>query len=260
MVAALVQAGAPAVQEVDDDLLTHVPNTTDLDALRAMLRAADPGARVDARDVGDIDWAARWPTAVGVQRLGPIAIAPPWRSAEIADATFPVIIDPGTAFGTGEHETTRNVLRLLPNVMNPSDRVVDVGAGSAVLAIAAARMGAARVVAIELDEQAIGNAEANVAANGVSDRVTVIEGDARVIVPLVAPARVILANIISSVILDLAPIFRDALAPGGRAVVSGILGTERDAFCSALASQGWRIETEYTEEGGAWWSSVIAPQ
>ena len=258
VIAALVQAGAPAVQERADDLLTHVPDTTDLDALRATLRAADASASLQSLDVGEIDWAARWPAAVGVTRVGDIAVAPPWLADEIRDAKYPVVIDPGTAFGTGEHETTRGVLRLLPGVVERGDTVIDVGTGSAVLAIAAARLGAARVIGIELDEQAIANAESNVAANDVADRVGIIEGDAGVIVPLVAPARVILANIISSVILDLAPVFRGALSPGGRVVISGILVAERDAVSASLRDAGWRVETGYAE--GDWWSSVIAPR
>lgn len=258
VIAALVDAGAPAVQELDTSVVTHVPDTTDLAALRTALRKADPGADLHTAPVGEIDWAARWPVGVGVQRLGPIAVAPPWRAAEIAGAACPVVIDPGTAFGTGEHETTRGVLHLLPTVIRTDDLVMDVGTGSGILAIAAALLGARRVAAIESDPQAIGNAESNVAANGVADRVTVLDGDARVIVPLLVPPRpnVILANIVSSVIVDLLPTFRDALAPGGRVVVSGILVEERDAACAELARTGWMVDTEYAE--GAWWSSVIA--
>lgn len=257
LVAALVHAGAPAVQELDDALLTHLPSDADVSALGAALRAADATIRIESRDAGSIDVARAWPPTVGVQRVGRIAVAPPWRAAEIADAVCPVIIEPAMAFGTGEHETTRGVLRLMQQVVQPGDSVVDLGAGSAILSIAAVKLGAARAVAIESDPQAIANAEENAAANGVADRVRVIEGDARTILPLVAPARVMFANIISSAVVELAPAMRAALSPNGRAVVSGILVAERTTVVASLAAAGWRAESEYVE--GEWWSSVIAP-
>ena len=258
VVAALVHAGAPAVQDLGDALLTHLPSHADMPALRASLTAADAAITIESRDAGPIDVARAWPPAVGVQRIERIAVAPPWRAAEIAGAECQVIIEPAMAFGTGEHETTRAVLRLMQRVIEPGDLVVDLGAGSAILSIAAVRLGAARAIAIESDPQAIANAEENAAANGVSDRVRVIEGDARVILPLVAPARVMLANIISSVIVELAPAMRAAVPPNGRAVVSGILVVERDGVTASLAAAGWRVDTEHIE--GEWWSSVIAPR
>lgn len=258
VVAALVHAGAPAVHDLGDALVTHVPSHANMPALRASLTAADAAITIEARDAGHIDVARTWPPAVGVQRIDRIAVAPPWRAAEIAGAECPVIIEPAMAFGTGEHETTRGVLRLMQRVVRPGDAVVDLGAGSAILSIAAVRLGAGRAIAIESDPQAIANAEENAAANGVSDRVRVIEGDARIILPLVAPARVILANIISSVIVELAPAMRAAVPPNGSAVVSGILVVERAGVTTALTAAGWRVDTEYTE--GEWWSSVIRPR
>ena len=92
-----------------------------------------------------------------------------------------LVIPAGAAFGTGEHATTRGVMRLLPKVLRAGDTVADLGAGSAALSIAAAKLGAARVAALEFDHDAIENAEENVERNGVRDRVRVIEGDALVL-------------------------------------------------------------------------------
>jgi ribosomal protein L11 methyltransferase len=125
-----------------------------------------------------------------------------------------------------------------------------------VLAIAAAKLGAAHVAAIEIDHDAIANAQENVARNGVSGRVTVIEGDASVLLPLVAPVRVVLANILSSVLLELLPVIRDALTADGEAILSGILLDEREAMLAALDRDGWRIIAEDVE--GAWWTTRIA--
>jgi ribosomal protein L11 methyltransferase len=167
-----------------------------------------------------------------------------------------VVIDPGMAFGTGEHPTTRGVVRLMQGVVQPGDRVADLGSGSAVLAIVAAKLGARSVVAIELDPDAIGNAEENVARNEVAETVRVVEGDAAVLLPLVAPVRVILANIISSVVTDLLPVMANALLPDGRAILSGILLEERDEMTRVLESGGWRVLAEEREE--IWWSAVAA--
>lgn len=258
IVEALVAAGAEGVQELGDDLLTHLSADADLAGVEAAVRLAAADATLRCTPVGEIDWVSRWPTRVGIQRVGRIAVAPPWLASEIAEggAELPIVIEPAMAFGTGEHETTRGVLRLMQDVVRAGDLVADLGSGSAVLAIAAARLGAARVAAVELDPDAIGNAEENVARNGAGSVVTVIEGDAALILPLVAPVRVVLANIISRVVLDLLPLMRDALTSDGRAVISGILVDERETVLDALAGGGWRVEAESAE--GDWWSGAIA--
>lgn len=257
IVAALVAAGAAGVQEVDDGLRTHLPQGASLDEVEAALRAAGSDASMSCTDVGEIDWSSRWPARVGIQRIGRLAVAPPWLSDEIADAEIQIVIEPATAFGTGEHETTRGILALMQGTVREGDVLADLGAGSAVLSIAAAKLGASRVAAVELDEQAIGNARENVERNGVSDRVTIIEGDARLLLPLLAPVRVILANIISGVIVELAPAIRAALAPDGRAIVSGILVAERDEVLAALRPLGFELREEIAD--GDWWSAVLAP-
>lgn len=256
IVAALVAAGAAGVQELDDGLRTHLPQGAELDEVEAAVRAAGGDASIGYSDVGEIEWASRWPARVGVQRVGRIAVAPPWLADQIADAGIPIIIEPATAFGTGEHETTRGILALMQRAVRAGDVVADLGAGSAVLSIAAAKLGASRVAAVEIDEQAMGNAGENIERNRVADRVILIEGDAALILPLLAPVRVILANIISSVIVELAPAMRDALAPDGRAIVSGILVSERDAVVSSLEPLGFELREEVAE--GDWWSAELA--
>jgi ribosomal protein L11 methyltransferase len=159
------------------------------------------------------------------------------------------------AFGTGDHATTRSVVMLLQHVVRPGDHVADLGAGSAVLAIAAAKLGASRIVAIELDADAIANAEENVHRNGVGDRVSVIEGDAASLLPLVAPVRVVTANIISSVLIDLLPTMASALEADGCAILSGILASERSMMLERLDAAGWRIAAEIEE--GEWWSATV---
>jgi ribosomal protein L11 methyltransferase len=254
--AALFAAGAQGVQELADSFVTHVPGQSVANDVVCAMTALGADIRVETEPTPDIDWSEQWKESIGLQRLGALIVAPPWLAGDL-DPARTIVIEPGMAFGTGDHATTRGVIRLLQNVVRSGDVVADLGAGSAVLAIAAARLGAARVAAIELDPDAIGNATENVARNGVTDRVTVIEGDATALLPLVAPVGVITANIISSVLIELLPAMRGALAPDGHAILSGILAVERDAMRSAL-SGAWRVVEEDSED--IWWSVTIAPR
>ena len=254
--AALIEAGAAGVQEERGDLLTYLPDDARLDAVRGAV-AQDDHAVLQLREAPESEVGRPWPSTVGVSRAGPFVVAPPWLATSGLAGELTIVIDPAMAFGTGEHPTTRGVLRLMSEVVRPGDRVADLGAGSAVLAIAAAMLGASRVAAIEMDPDAIGNAEANVRANDVADRVVVIEGDAEALLPHVAPLRVVLANIISSVLISLLPTIRATLDVDGVAVFSGILRDEREAFVTALAGGGWRVEQEDVED--VWWTAVARP-
>ena len=256
VLAALFAAGSQGVQqEAGGTLLTHFPPGTDVEAVRARIDAADVGASVEIGVADAVDWTEAWKERVRAHPLGPLTVAPPWL-ADRFDPRTTVVIDPGMAFGTGEHATTRGVVRLMPRVLREGDLVADLGAGSAVLAIAAAKLGARRVAAIELDEEAIGNAEENVARNDVADRVTVIQGDAAELLPLVAPVRVVLANIISSVLTQLLPGIAAALTPDGQGIVSGILVEEREQMIAVIQANGFRVEAEDAED--IWWSASIA--
>ena len=253
--AALFELGSLGVQEIGDDLVTHFPDdVAPRDVVDAVHRAA-PGSTVATSHVAAVDWSEEWKKGVRAHDLGALSIVPPWLAAG-RDPGRTVVIEPEMAFGTGEHETTRGVVRLLPDVVRAGDRVADLGAGSAVLAIAAAKLGAGHVAAIEIDHDAIANAEENVARNDVADRVTIIEGDAAVLLPLVAPLRVVVANILSSVLLELLPAIRSALTPDGEAILSGIRLAERASMLAALARDGWRVVAEDVE--GAWWTARVA--
>ena len=107
----LMDGGAGAVQEVGPALLTHLLEGAALDSLCEALAGA--GAQVQRTELGEVDWSTRWITRVGAQRIGRIAVAPPWMRDDISDAEIQILIEPAMAFGTGEHETTRGVLALM---------------------------------------------------------------------------------------------------------------------------------------------------
>ncbi|MBK6488660.1 MAG: 50S ribosomal protein L11 methyltransferase [Gemmatimonadetes bacterium] len=253
--AALFGAGAQGVHEDGTALVTHFPPEVDVAAVIRQVHLAIPDAVCETSPTEPIDWSIHWRDKLSAHTLGRLTIAPTWL-AEGHDPATTIVIDPGMAFGTGDHPTTRGATRLLQDIMHPGLVVADLGAGSAVLSIAAAKLGASRVFAIEYDGDAIGNAEDNVRRNDVEGIVHVFEGDATILLPLVAPVDVVVANIISSVLVELLPAMHGALRPGGRAILSGILLEEREAMLDAIAADGWRLEREDVED--VWWSITIA--
>ena len=250
---ALFAAGAEGIQEEGSALITHFPPGTDSSTVEAAILATDPGATIVSGPAPDVDWSV-WRANVGAHRVGRITITPPWIVPD--DGSIAVTIDPAMAFGTGDHATTRGVARLMQTLPSMPDTVADLGAGSAVLAICAAKLGARRIAAIELDPDAISNAEENVDVNDVGGAVTIVEGDAAVLLPLVAPVGLVLANIISSVLLQLLPIIAKSLTPDGRAILSGILEEERPMMIEAIRNAGLAVVREDLEDN--WWSVLIA--
>lgn len=255
ILAVLFDAGAGGVHESDTTFITHFPPATDVAPVIASLQGLAPTVRVASHALPQVDWSVEWKRRITAHQLGAIVVAPPWLASEY-DPAHTVVIEPGMAFGTGDHATTRCVIRLLPEVLRRGDVIADLGAGSAILSIAAAKLGAVRVYAIELDEEAIPDAEANVRRNGVEDIVHVFAADAGAMIPLLAPVRLALANIISSVLIELLPQIASALTPDGAAILSGILLTERDTMLEYLRETGWVVRHEAHED--IWWAVWVA--
>jgi ribosomal protein L11 methyltransferase len=252
--AALFGAGALALQEEPGAVTTHFRTEADARSAAHQIAVLDPAARLEIGPTQESDY-SRWRASVGAWEVGAITVAPPWLATG-RDPARTVVIDPAMAFGTGEHPTTRAVLALMQRVLRPDDFVADLGTGSAVLAIAAAKLGARRVIGIEHDAEAIGNAESNVHANDVAHMVSVLEGDAGTLLPLVAPVRLVLANIASLALLQLMPVIANALTTDGQAVISGILTSEAHGFRDRLS--GWHVTHELAED--EWWTAAIAPR
>lgn len=253
MMAALFGAGSQGVHEDGDALVTHFPPGTDTSSVVAALMSTDPCAVVSVTDVPAVDW-SEWRASVDAHRVGRLVVTPPWRAAEFDPATT-IVIDPAMAFGTGEHPTTRGMLRLMQDAIRPGDTVADLGAGSAVLSIAAAKLGATRIAAIEIDDGAEGSALENIRVNGAGEAIRYLVGDATLLLALVAPVRVVLANIVSSVLVELLPEIAAALDADGVALLSGILVEERELMVAAIARVGLCVERDDVE--GDWLSMLV---
>jgi ribosomal protein L11 methyltransferase len=254
IIALLFAAGSQGVQEAGDDIITSFPPSANIDRLRETISAADPGCKISTRATGLPD-ARSLQGRFERQTIGSLTIAPPWL-AEGIDLATTVILEPAMAFGTGDHATTRGVLRLMQTIPLANRTIADLGAGSAILSIAAVKLGAGKAIAVELDQDAEGNALENIEANRVLDRVHFINADAFAILPLIAPVDVVFANILSSVLLNLLPVIRDSLTPVGKVILSGMLVGERPQMIHAISNDNWKLEAEDTE--GEWWSALIS--
>jgi len=182
--------------------------------------------------VAETDWAEAWKAHYSVLPIGArTVIVPRWQSYAPEPDQVVITLDPGMAFGTGTHPTTRLCLVAMEDVVQPGMRVLDLGTGSGVLAIAAAKEGAALVLAVDIDEIAVASARDNVAANDVADRVQVAVGS---LDAAVGRYDLILVNILAEVICDLLEAgLATYLVPGGTIVASGIID-EREADVRAV--------------------------
>lgn len=265
LVDALVALGGAAVEEHGETLVTYLADPGDADgaadaARAALADAAGEPVAVEWRWQAHEDWAEQWKRGLGPRKVGErLIVAPTWAVPDSVDDAVLIVLDPEMAFGTGEHATTRGVLRLLQACIRAGDRVLDVGSGSGILAIAAVKLGAAEALGVELEAEAVEAAARNVARNDVADRVTMREGTvtARTLGETPGVYDLILANILSSVIIPLLPAFRSALRTGGRLLVSGILQTEAPAVVAAAEAAGFDVADEDREE--EWWSARLEP-
>ncbi|NLA58619.1 MAG: 50S ribosomal protein L11 methyltransferase [Firmicutes bacterium] len=204
----------------------------------------DP-VRVDAELVWESDWAENWKKFYHPRRVGNrIVIKPRWEDYAAQPGDVVVELDPGMAFGTGEHETTRLCLRQLEKWLQPGWLVYDVGTGSGVLALAAAKLGAGRVEACDLDPVAAAAARENVMYNGLQGKISVEVGTIDI---LQGQAHLIAANIITDVIIDIVPQVVQRLVDGGLFITSGIILERRNEVVEALEAAGLQLVEEDVE-------------
>lgn len=216
---------------VDDRLEDRLSSLKD--ALAALPGYGVTGAGTDLtlRYVEEADWANAWkafykPFRVGRRQV----VTPPWEHPDLAPDDIPLVIDPGMAFGTGSHPTTQLCLTALEDYVTPGASVADIGTGSGILAIAAAKLGASLVAANDNDPLAVKIARENAAANGVAVEVTDALPTGRY--------DVVVANILADVIIGMSTELDGLVAPGGTLIASGIIDTREADVRQALESVG----------------------
>jgi ribosomal protein L11 methyltransferase len=260
----LMALGGRAVEERSGWLVTDVlmPDAPDswLEGARRLLTNASglDSLELATREVPEEDWAEAWKRGLAPRRITPrLIVTPSWYHVDAGPQELVITVDPGMAFGTAEHGTTRGCLRLLDRVVTRGARILDVGSGSGILSIAAARMGAAEVVAVEGDELAVEVIRENTCLNGVDDVVTCVPSWADVaLLATLGPVDGVVANIESLTLVRLLPGFYAAVAPQGWLILSGILDVEWPKVRDAAEGEGFRLDA--LDEDGEWRSARFA--
>ncbi len=264
----ILEAGASAVEEREGAggasvLITHIAQedgaTRKLRAMEALLANLGVGkSAVTLRNIEDQDWVAQSRGHFQGEAYGEkLWVKPPWDEGETPQGRVELLIEPGLAFGTGRHPSTHLALLAIERrcALKPPERMVDLGCGSGILGVAALLFGARRVTALDLDPVAVAETIALAERNVVGDRMTAL-GTTLAQATLEAWwSRVdfITANIFLDALTELAPLIHGALAPGGRAVLSGIGYEGADTLARIYRETGFTVEkTNQIEE----WASV----
>lgn len=266
----LMENGAGGV-EIDDSDLSQVELATyfqaqaglvellpELEQKIAQLRefGLDPGkGTVELAELDDDSWADVWKKYYHPVRLTRyLTIVPSWESYTPETTDEKVIrLDPGRAFGTGTHPTTKLALQALETVVRGGETMIDVGTGSGVLSIAAKYFGVAQIAAYDVDAEAVKAAEENLALNGMQEAITVGAND--LLAGIKTKVELITANILAEIIVPLIPQAYECLKPGGIFITSGIIADKKDLIASELEAKGFVIDQILNIKD---WYSIIA--
>lgn len=209
--------------------------------------------KVEVQEMKEEDWANTWKKYYKPFRIGKsIIIKPIWEEYEEKEGDLVVELDPGMAFGTGDHETTNMCIRALEKYVKKDSTVFDVGCGSGILAIAAAKLGAKKAVGVDLDPVAVESAKENVGYNNL-DNIEILEGN--LIDVIDGKADIVVANILAEIICILTQDVSRVLNKGGYFITSGIIHDRVDMVTSKLEECGFEVES-VNKDGE--WNCIIA--
>ena len=219
--------------------------------IAARMEAAGLDYTAEMEKVEQEDWQNGWRKYYHPMEIGRrLAVVPSWQEYETDRVKL--VLDPGLAFGTGGHETTSLCLEALDQLVKGGERVLDIGTGSGILAIAALKLGAAEAEGVDIDPVAVRTAGENAALNGVADRLTVLVGDLSD--KASGKYQIITANIVANAILSLAPAVPGLMAEGGVFIASGIIDTRKDEVLAGLRAAGLTVR-QVSEKRG--WECIV---
>lgn len=209
--------------------------------------------KISLLDIPEEKWANEWKKYYKPVKLGKnILIKPTWESCEIKDELV-IEMDPGMAFGTGTHETTALCAMLIEKYMKPQDTVLDIGTGSGILGIIAAKMGAERVIGVDIDKVAVRVANENVQTNHVEDVMDVRAGN---LIDVVSEkGDIVVSNIIADVIIILSDQVDQVIAENGIWIASGVINSRKADVIEAMERNGWKVEEIHEQKE---WVAIVA--
>lgn len=223
---------------------------SDLAFIKGRLEACGLSCRVELVGVDEEDWANRWKQFYKPLHIGRhLLILPPWEKCDIKEDDVVVLMDPGMAFGTGTHETTKLCLEMLEKYLRKGERMLDVGTGSGILSIAGVKLGAKFACAYDIDPVAVRVAKENAEKNGVSDRIECGVSDLLSGVNREkAPYMLVTANIVADILIRMAPDIAAFMGRGARLIASGIIESRKQDVLAAMEAGGLHCLEENGEK------------
>lgn len=254
LITELFDMGFDGFEQLDNQIITYTTKENfsigDRERMDQLLAGFPGNGFIELEEiVADQNWNEQWEETISAQTIGRFYVKPTWDNSAVPPNKILLEIDPKMSFGTGYHETTRLMLRFLPDVLEEGDYVIDAGTGTGILSIAAIKLGAESAFAFDIDEWSINNTLENIILNGVSKKIIVKEGSSEVI-PEGDQADVILANIQKNIIMDLLPDFLASLKEDGDILLSGLLEEDKEEVVKKLQSR--KLEIVDTRQENEW--------
>ena len=264
LIPTMIELGCTGFQETDNDLLCYFEKTKWDNGtmeflksdLKRLLQSISVNVALQFREFDEENWNEQWEKSLSPIEIGyKLVIKPSWRDYDNHSNRIIINIDPKMSFGTGYHETTRLTLRLLEKYLQPKDNMLDIGTGTGILAIAAAKLGASASIGTDIDNWSIENANENVLANGVERSVIIVQKSLSEFAPM--SFDLITANLTLNTNIELLFDFKSILTRNGKLLLSGLLEQDQYIMIQKLKASSFEL-TEVISENE--WVAIAAHQ
>lgn len=251
LIAELAELDFEGFDQFDDHMVAWIPENRYDDvsrgAIEQLLGRLGRGAYIRAEQREEPrNWNEEWEAEIKPIKVGRFYITPTWAAGSTPEGFIELLIDPKMSFGTGYHETTRIMLKMMGDAVKPGDKILDAGTGTGILSIAAIKLGAASAFGFDIDEWSYDNAIENSCLNNVSENLMVVLGDDSVI-PVDKIYDVVLANINRNILIDMAGRLSECVRPGGLLLISGLLREDEPVILKTTAYESLELVGKESE-------------